>query len=100
MEPEKQGAESMPKSPTKKPRQSRSKAEPAARGRPEARPGGEHSFTARLPSHTHRVLRLIAAREDTSVNDLLTRAAEEWIKRYPDHKQVEALADRPTSEDL
>lgn len=65
----------------------------AERGRPKARPEGEKGLTVRLPTKTHRVLKLLVAAKGLSLNEVFEKLANEWIAHQPEHKQFEKIAE-------
>jgi predicted HicB family RNase H-like nuclease len=64
-------------------------------GRPRKREeGDEHSFTVRIPKKLHRLLRLLCADQDISINDAITLAVKSWAVEQPNYKTLERLADK------
>jgi predicted HicB family RNase H-like nuclease len=47
------------------------------------------SFTARIPVDLHHALRLVAADEDKSLNELLTDILRDWWQKKPDRRRYE-----------
>lgn len=50
-------------------------------GRPTARPDGERTLTARLPESLYNTLKGIAFLKGLTINDAVTLAAEDWVKK-------------------
>lgn len=58
---------------------------------------GEQGLTVRLPTKTHRVLKLLVAAKGLSLNEVFETLAEEWIAQQPEHKQFEKIAENALS---
>jgi hypothetical protein len=63
-------------------------------GRPKERPEGEQRFTARLPVRTYRLLKLLSDTQGISLNEALTKGAEEWISRQAGAEELGRVIDR------
>jgi predicted HicB family RNase H-like nuclease len=47
------------------------------------------SFTVRIPADLHRALRVVAADENQSLNELLTEVLKSWWQQKPDRRRYE-----------
>ena len=55
----------------------------------EEKPTEFQSFTVRIPVDLHRALRVVAADENTSINEKLTQILQEWWQEKPDRRRFE-----------
>jgi predicted HicB family RNase H-like nuclease len=55
------------------------------------------SFTVRLPAELHHALRVVAADENKSLNELLTQVLQDWWQSKPDRKRFEEFLRARTS---
>ena len=71
----------------------RKKAGRTGPGRPR-KLDGHQLFSLRLPQELHRELRLYAASQDKSLNDLLIQVLKEWWSGVPERRTIRNLTKR------